>query len=132
MESVEKVWHGGEAHNTRGEDGSLHEMTAKTQSKSAYRRARIVRAKVEASAAMRSSLATAFRVVRLRARFQMVGDLLEKPLDLGDTLIHVRVIQGGPGSWAAMAWAEKPEAHCNYSYSVSHARTTLYGFGRDA
>jgi hypothetical protein len=62
MESVETVWHGGEAHNTRGEDGSLREMTAKSRSKSCYRRARIVRANVEDSAAIRSSLATAFRV----------------------------------------------------------------------
>jgi hypothetical protein len=32
--------------------------------------------------------------VRFRARLQMAGDLLEKPLDLADALVHVRFIQG--------------------------------------
>lgn len=50
-----------------------------------------MKAKVEASAAIRSSFATAFRVSVFVPRLQVVGNLLEKSLDLADGLVHVRV-----------------------------------------
>jgi hypothetical protein len=51
-----------------------------------------VRAKVEANAAIRSNLVTAFRVSVVVPAFRW-STILEESMDLADALVHVRLVQ---------------------------------------
>lgn len=96
-----------------------------------YRCAWSIRAKVDASAAIRSNFAAAFRLSAfVSACTWPMTSLRSRWISLMlSFMCGVRFLSQPWRGWMNRLYIE---VQCNYSYCKSHVRATPYGFGRDA